>query len=184
MSLAPTLAELRAAVAAWARTSTGYAAGKVIWSGQGAPRPPAPYISLAIISGDQMKGLDWLDVEDAAAPVDGAEIAHVARGPRTATLSVQAFGLAASAADASGDSPLAVLAAMRAKARLPTIRAALLAAGVGVGTMTDVIPVDALISTVTAEPRAAFTVTVNYVSEVEETGTYIETVEVDAELEA
>ncbi len=179
----PSIGTMRTAIAAWAYTGTGLPTGKVIWADQGGPRPPAPYVSLAIISGDQMRGMDWVDVEDAASPIDGAEISHVVRGPRTCTLSVQCFGTAANAADGPGDSPLALLARMRAYTRLPTVRAALLAAGVGVGTFGDVASVGALISTVTSEPRAAFTVTLNYASEVEELGTYIETAEVEGTLE-
>lgn len=179
-----TLADLRAAVAAWAYAGTDLPTGKVIWADQGGPRPVAPYVSLAIISGDQLHGMDWVDVEDADSPIDGAEIRHVVRGPRTCTLSVQCFGLTATAADGvAGASPLALLARMRAHTRLPTVRAALVAAGVGVGTLGDVASVGSLISTVTSEPRAAFTVTLNYTSEVEELGTFIETAKVEGTLE-
>lgn len=182
---------MRDALHAWAVAGTGLAAAKVIWSDQGdaatrpATRPAPPYVSMKLIVSDQTRGMDWIDVKNAPAPADGAEIQHTARGPRTATLSVQCFGLAATAADgAGGSSPHALLARMKARQRLPTVRDALKAANIGVGTTTGVSDASAVINSATSEPRAVFTATIHYVSEESETGTYIEQAELEGTYEA
>jgi hypothetical protein len=162
-----------AALQAWVASGSGVAATNVRWSGQGGTRPSVVWISLGIIN-ESVPGPDWVFTEDAAVPVSGAEISYKVRGCRTGTLSIQCF--AGSAVGSS--SPFAILRKLHASARLPTTKAAMLAAGIGLGTMGTVQDTPAIVNTTNFEPRATMTIEFFTANELIETGTYIETVEV------
>lgn len=98
----------------------------------------------------------------------GAEIRHYARQSFAGTLSVQLFGGAAT------DSPLRNL---RGAAALPTVHAALVAAGVGLGTIGPIRALGNLINSTYFEPRSVVEVRFFTVEETSELGTYIETCE-------
>ncbi len=104
----------------------------------------------------------------------GAEILHTGRGTRRATLSIQAF-----AADAVGaTSPRAYLEALRASAVLPSQKARLEDASIGLAPLGPVTAIDGIIGSSLFDPRATLEATLFLVSEVSESGTYIETVQV------
>ena len=56
----------------WLTTSTGLAAGQVIWADQDGPRPDAPYISMTALALVRF-GRDWLNVEDNGIDSDGIQ---------------------------------------------------------------------------------------------------------------
>jgi hypothetical protein len=159
---------------AWVTSGSGLAASKVIWAQQDAPRPAAPYIAIRVQSVRAM-GQDWIDIEDAADPQPGAEINHVARGMRELTVTLQAFGTAG----IGSSSPTALLSRVVSAMRLPTSADALRAAGFSVGTVDPILSLDAVRGFSVFEPRAILTLRGFAVSEMTESGTYIEFLEVE-----
>lgn len=99
----------------------------------------------------------------------GAEILSTARGTREAVVSIQAFGGTATEAGA----PRALLERVVAFATLPSRRAALAAAGVGIGSLGTVQSVDGVVGASLFEPRATLEARLFITSEVSETSTYI-----------
>jgi hypothetical protein len=162
-----------AAIKAWAAAGSGLASDHVIWSRQGGPRPSGAFISMSILSVRPV-GRDWVHTRDATVPAEGAEIVHVAQGVREAALRLQCFAGTATGAT----TPQALLEAVVAAAKLPTRRAALIAAGVGILSMGTVLPIDGVIGSSVFEPRAVLEVRLLVSSEVTETGTFVESVEV------
>lgn len=144
----------------------------VIWGQQDGERPAAPYISLLMTSVAEV-GHDWLDVIDNPAPSAGAEILHRARGQRRGVLSVQCF-----AGPATGDSsPTRLLEAMRSAVRLPSVADALNIAGVAALGFGGVLTLGGAVGG-HFEPRAAMEVYLSLTSEVSETSTYIQHVQI------
>lgn len=163
------------ALQAWVVSATGIATGNVRWSGQGGTRAVGPWISLNVIA-DNPAGPTWFDIEDADEPVvAGAEINYKGRGSSTGTLSIQCFAGAA----VGESSSVAILRNLRASASSPATRAAMVLAGVGLGTIGPVQDSPGLINTTNFEPRAMLNVTFFTAEESTIAGTYIETVEVD-----
>lgn len=114
---------------------------------------------------------DTADTEKA-----GAEIRHVVRGPRRAVLTLQAFGGLAGTGHGVA-SPTAMLTAVLAAHRLPTVNAALTAAGIGVGSREPVRTLDGLLTSAVSEARATTMITLHLTAEVSELGTYFDQVE-------
>lgn len=107
----------------------------------------------------------------------GSELLLSARGMREAVLTFQAF-----AGPATGTlSAEARLGGVLAALALPTRKEALASAGVGIGRLGSIQSLDAIISSVTFEPRATLEVRFFFTSEVTETGNYIESVEIENE---
>ncbi len=157
------------AIAAWIRSATGLAATHVLWADQGLPRPEGAWVSLKVISDANPTGPCWTDIEDAAIPAAGVEIAHVARETVQWLLSIQCFnGGALGIASA-----MALLRKVRAAVNLPTPAAALEFAGVGVGRIGPIRDIGA-VRAGDFEPRAAMDVVLFLASETTELGTYIE----------
>lgn len=166
-------ATIQDALRVWVETGSGLPAGKVIWSRQNAPRPDAPYIALGTIA-IQRAGRDWNDVEDAAVPAPGAEIELKTRGVRTMIIQLQAFG-----GDPTGAaSPDALLHDVMTQAARQSQRELFEVAGMGLLTLSDVQPLEGDLQGSILEPRAVSQATFALASEVTETATYIETVEV------
>lgn len=108
----------------------------------------------------------------------GAEITRTVGGTRTATVSIQCFGGAS--VDANGAA--ACLKRTIAALQLPTVRAALRAANVGVANalIEPVQNVSAVHQVAGFEPRAVMTAQINVpIVDASETSTVIETVEAD-----
>lgn len=144
----------------------------VIWGQQDGERPAAPYISL-LVTNVQQVGQDWLEIGDNPKPVAGAEVIAYARGQRRVTLSVQCF-----AGPATGDSsPARLLEAMRSARKLPSVADALNDAGVGVLSFAPILTLGGVVGG-HFEPRAAMDIYLLVTSEVSETATYIQHVQV------
>lgn len=110
----------------------------------------------------------------------GQELAQTVRGPRQATIAVQCFGGAPPAGDLAvgANSPFARLERMISYAsRRATIKA-LNDAGVGVGQIDEVRPFEGFLGPATTEPRAAMQARLFLASEVEDYGSFVESVEV------
>ena len=163
------LSTLEDAIHVWAEASTGLSA---IWAKQGGTRPASPYVELAATL--RTVGQDWLDVSDAGAPAAGAEIVQTARGVRELELTVQCFGAGAVGATSGAG----YLDAMISKARLPSHRELLSAAGWTPASFEPVQDISGVIGGSVFEPRARFVCKGFAASEVSETGTYIEIVEI------
>lgn len=163
-------------IQAWAAAGSGLPDGRVIWSLQSGDRPATPYIALRLTA-VRVVGTDWNEAVDAASPTSGAEIEHRARGHRRALLEVQAHGGPAHGAG----SAVALLERLQARSVLPTVRDALVDAGVGLGRFEGVTSLDGMVGDATLESRAAFEVPIFLASEVSEFGTYIEHVELENE---
>lgn len=107
----------------------------------------------------------------------GQEISNVVRMNMRGKLSVQCYG-----GEPTGTrSPKAILQTVSAAALLPTIRASLESAGVGVSDAGPINDVGAVLSTTKFEPRAHVDFDIWFTAQVSETGTFIETVDVAIE---
>lgn len=165
---------VRAAIHAWVVAATGVAADRVRWAGQNAPRADRPYLALRFLAITPV-GQDWHTTEDASPSVPGAELVMRARGVRRFTLRVQAFG------DAVGtNAPEDLLSNVIAARYLPTRADALRAGGVSVTQFGAVTVIDGLHNGI-FEPRATLDVRGLLSSEVVETATFIETVDITDE---
>ena len=164
-----TWADILEALRVWVASASGVTA---IFARQEGARPASPYITISVST--RRIGQDWLDVEDADTPTAGAEIVHRARGQRELTITLQAFG-----GPVGETAPAALLELVQAKSILPTPRDALNAAGIGIGTFGPVRVFDTLRNGDVLETRASMEVRGFIASEVSETGTYIETVDLD-----
>ena len=161
------------AVHAWLVAGSGLAADHVIWSDQGAARRTGTWISVLLLS-FVPQGQDWLAVEEAETPVPGANITQLARGMREVTLSIQCF-----AGDAVGTaSPMGVLSQLIARSRLPSVRALLADASIGLAELGPVTSRGGLINTSKLEPRAVMTVRLFCGSEVSESGASVEHIDI------
>lgn len=87
---------IRAAIAAWVRSGSGLDQQHVIWSQQGRPRPPGPYVEMRL-RGPRALGQDWLEV--AEVPLDFDDLAFTASAAAN-TLTATAHGLQ------TGDGPV------------------------------------------------------------------------------
>lgn len=159
----------------WVRTTSGLSAGQVMWGAQNVARSQ-PWISLRLMTVGNGGAQDWVDTEDAGTPAPGAEVNRVARGTRVMTFTATCFA-ASNAADAS--EPHAILDAVMSKAFLPSVRAALRVAKLGIGAFEDITVLDGILNQVNFEPRAVLTCRIHLTSEVSETGTFIEDVELE-----
>lgn len=136
----------------------------------GAVETPAP-----VAIGDAGAGSHRL-VSTVATRRAGAEIERTVQGTRTVTVSVQCFG--APSVDANGAA--ARLKRTLASLSLPTVKASLRAANVGLAAVNAgaIDNVGAVRQVAGFEPRAAMTLQINVpIVDVTETGTVIETVE-------
>lgn len=115
---------------------------------------------------------------DTAATVHaGAEVEYRVRGQRRASLTLQAFNGAA-----TGDtSPAWLLDTVIAKARLPSVRQALNAAGVGIASFGPVQSIDGVLGSADFEPRATLAVSLHLTAEVSEFSTFIERIQMQGE---
>ncbi len=105
----------------------------------------------------------------------GAEIKYKSRGNRRAVLEATCFP-PAEVADAT--EAHAILTDVVAAAGLPSRARALSAAGIGVSNLGIIQQIDGVVNSTRFEPRALFTVVFFLASEVSETGTIIETVNI------
>ncbi len=107
----------------------------------------------------------------------GSEITYTARGLRDCVLRLQAFaGIDGTSVGSS--SPAEMLAAVMAKAKLPVQAAALVAAKIGLVSFGELQMIDGVVGA-SFDPRAIMDVRFYTTSEVSESGTYIESVEVE-----
>lgn len=164
------------AIHTWLRVATAIPAERILWARQNAARPDGDGAWISISRTDVSSGgRDWVTHRLRPAPVTaGQEITYVVNGTRTVTLSIQCYG-----GTATGDgSPEALLDRARLMLSLPSRRAAFQAANVGVGEIRGPRVLDGLRTPVVIEPRAILEMDCHLAAEVTETGTYIETVEV------
>lgn len=120
---------LEDAVRAWALAASGLAADQVYFANQDVRRSEAaPRVIITL--GDLVTiGVDSLTHDYSAARPAGQEIEYTARGPRELAVSLQAF---APLTVGSGVTARSLLDLCQAKLRLPSVRDALNAAGIGV----------------------------------------------------
>ncbi len=129
----------------WIVSASGLAGDHVTWAQQNKARPTGPFISMRITNVERV-GQDWADAYEAD---DGTFFDRV-QGVRRCTLSLQCFG-----GDAVGSSmPAAVLDQVVTKSRLPSLRAALQDAHVGIAHLGIVQSTDGVINSTLFEPRA------------------------------
>jgi hypothetical protein len=115
----------------------------------------------------------------------GEEIEYVVEGVREIFVSVQAFAGVTSGevgTPVGAASPRALLETLRQRSLLPSVRAGLLTAGLGLADFGDVQDLGAGMDATIFEPRARADVRFIAHTELRETGTIIETIEVDNEL--
>ncbi len=171
-------ATVERALRAWIVTAAGLPPERVVWAAQGAQRPTGPgtaWISLRIV-GIRRRGHDGLTYAEVVDPDPGAEVEFRARGVRECTLSIQCFGGAV-----GDDSAQARLDRVVSTVHLPSARAALQVASVGIARFSQVRTVDGFLGAAVFEPRAQVDATFFLAQEVVELGTFIETVELDPE---
>lgn len=166
---------IEAALHAWVVAGTGLPANQVHFAQQDAPQT-RPMVTLRVMSVRTI-GQDWINVEDNpdSDGDDGEEILILARGTREAVISIQAFG-----ADAVGSAaPRALLEKLAARSRFPSLRDALDAANIGLAPLGAVLSMDGVIGSSSFDPRATLEARIFITSEVSETATYIESVELE-----
>jgi hypothetical protein len=157
------------ALRAWVLAASGYSDQYVYWRDGDGPRAPGPSIVLWLGPLRQV-GQDWVEVAEPEDPEDDATV--TARGCRMTDLHLEAYK-----GDPTGDaSPDGVLATVMAKAALPSIRAALIAGGVGIASFEPVQTINGMTGPTSFEARAMLTVHLHLMSEVSELQSYIETV--------
>lgn len=162
------------AISAWASSATGL---EVVWSKQDMPRRPTAYVELAATV--SRVGQDWLDIEDAAVPSPGAEIDSIVRGVRELELTVQCFG----GGYRGATSGMGHLESMITKARLQSQQDLFEVAGWAPASFDPVLDISGVIGSATFEPRARFVCRGFAASELSETGTFIEIVEITNQID-
>ncbi len=168
------------AISDWIRNNCDLVAdadgrGPVIWAGQKAPRPNAPYIAVTI-SGDREIAQDWMRVSDVAEEdaEPGADQLFTVTGPRVETLKLECF---ATSEDWATVRPERVLRRILASRRLPSVAQAFRAANIGFGPV-GAMQTQQLERSTLFEPRASVTIALHTISEVSELGTWIERLEI------
>jgi hypothetical protein len=159
------------AIHAWVSQATGLAADHVLW----ANRKPVPNETWAQLTVDGLErfGRDWLE-----RTAVGDDVRYNARGLRSVTLQIQLFE-----GDELGEtSCVALLDRVISALGLPSVAAALAAAGVGVGAHSAVRYVPGRRNTA-FEPRAVIEFTLNFASDLSEVGPRIKHVEVEGALD-
>ena len=161
----------------WIETATGISGADVFQAGDGGHRPSGRFVEYELEV--ERVGRDWLDHEDADTPEAGAELDFKARGIRRMNVRLRCFGGTASGAG----SARASLEKVVAKFPLPTYRAIVANAGIGVASFSRVQNISGVLNSSIIEPRAMLDITCYLASEVSEPGTYIENVSIDACIE-
>jgi len=169
------------AVHTWVVASSGFSAGQVVHSRQGGARPVDINQSWVEISFPFIRkiGQDSQKVSDAAVPAPGAEIEILTGGLRWGVLRLTCYAGEASSTTATGSgSPLAVLEAVVSGAGTQTRLAALNAAGIGILSSEQILNIDGVLGSVVFEPRATVDMQISVPSNIVETETYIDTVNI------
>ncbi len=156
----------------WIVSATSLANDHVIWGEQNSARPVGTFVDMEVAL--ERIGMDWVEVDDAAVPAPGAEIDNKVRGIRRMEIQLRCFGIPATGTTA----PRALLDSVVAAYRLPNVHAALVVAGVGISNFSSVTNITGVLNSTKLEPRELFNVSCFLSSEVSETGTYIQDVEV------
>lgn len=167
-----------AAIMAWVRAGSSVTA---VWAQQDGPPVARPYIEVGRPSVDEARGLGWVDVEDNPTPSAGAEILQVARQPVVIRVRLQCFATDPIEDDATS-AACAILSTLARKSKLPTMQDALRAANLGIMRIGGVQSTGGVVNSANFEPRAVLEVAFHGAAEVSETGTYVETVETDGEV--
>lgn len=166
------LADLEDAIRAWVLATTGLDPSRVWFSDQPVPSPAisssSPRITISV-GGPRKVGQDELRHNFNSSRPAGQEVEYQAIGPREVTVSLQAFAADSSSVD--------LLEAALTGLRLPSVRDALNAAGVGVLREGDVRSLSAIRGT-TYEDRALLEVVVLVSSSAVERVGYIERAEI------
>lgn len=175
----PTWGTVQAAIHAWIVSGSGLAADRVRWADQGGAIPTdVPWISLSVIAEDTL-GRPWADVAENPDPAPLEDVIHTVRSSNVGTLSIQVFNAAAQ----GSSSALQILKRITLARALPSIHAALVAGGVGLGTFTAARNVGRVENAVYFEPRGVLECRFHTAAEIQETGPMIETAEIDGEVE-
>lgn len=168
------------AIIAWIVAGSGLATSKVVWAQQSNERPAGAYISVRLRSIATF-GEDWDVISDNPTPTAGAEILRTTRGMRRLTVGMQAFA-GVDGAGTGATAPFGLLHGVAAAAESEIRQAALDAGGVGIMSVGPVQSIDGTLGAGLFEPRAVLEVLASVTSEMVETATYIETVEVTNEM--
>lgn len=161
---------LQAAIHAWVVAGSGLVAGKVIFEEQNGNRPAEPFVGITFGTLAPL-GLDELTHVYNAGGAAGAEITQTVRGMRTLVVRLQCYAdpIGANAAHAT-------LSKVQAALALPTVKDALVVAGLGLAGMGSVVPLGKVLGT-TWKGRAVLDVSFNVSETVSATTTFIEIVE-------
>lgn len=160
------------AIRAWVKTASGLADGAVIWSHQDGPRPSRPFMTVRLTA-ITATGDDWVEsLYDGDRPA-GQEIEKRVTGTREITVSVQAY----TGSSTGSSTATALLTKVQIALALPSIRAALNDAGIGVLSRGSVTDLSAVLED-KFEGRAALEARFTTTDDISEYIGYIETVEV------
>ncbi len=163
---------IQSALATWVESVTGVKA----WiANQNGPRPAAPYVSLRFVGSESDVAVPARHVEDNANNIS-VDITHLSEG----MLVVELTCFAATAVGSSAAH--AILQELRKRART-TARAALKAAGLGIGAFSTIGDFSRAVTAATWEPRALMTARFFVLDVVTENAPYAETAEVTIETE-
>lgn len=156
----------------WVQGKSGLAADRVYWTAQNNTRPVAgPYITLNIRI-IQRTGTGWIKQEDTPVPTSGNELSYKARNMQRCTLEITYW-----AGDPTGVSAgVSVLSTILESRILPSVQQTLTA--VGIASVSTIQHFTGVVGSTLVEPRARVDVIFFAPSEVVETGTYVETVEI------
>jgi hypothetical protein len=174
----PTWETVQAAIQAWIVAGSGIPADRVRWADQGGTIPTdVLWISLSVIA-EQTLGRPWADVTNNPTPAPLADVIHTVRSSNVGTLSIQVFNAAAQ----GSSSALQILKNVILARSLPSVHAALVAGGVGIGAFTSARNTGKVENAIYFEPRSVLECRFHTAAETQETGPAIETVETDGEV--
>jgi len=164
------------ALRAWVLTASNLDEQHVIWSNQDGNRPSGDVITLKLGDGIPLGAFDAIEEKTDLARPAGQEVELQVQGPREMVLAIQCF----TDSDSGDATARAVLSTVQTKARLPSIAAALEAAGVSIFDLGRVQYVPAINGT-DFEGRAVLEVRLYVVDTASEFTSYVSTVEVHGE---
>lgn len=168
---------IETAVQNWVQTGSGLTDSQIRIAGQNRARAAGPCIVIKLTEGMQI-GLDETIKTETPDTPEGAEITRTEHGLRILHVDLTAF-----APLSAGNGPHILLANTRNALSLQSVRDSLGAAKIGVLSSGSVNRIDGTINAVTFEPRATMQVRCLIPSEVSETATYIETIEITNEID-
>lgn len=163
----------------WVKSSMSLDDDHVDFSGQNAPRPSGTWASLKLVELRPL-GRPTNHVENNPAPTVGNEILIKSRNQHRVGIEVTVYAsLEGKGANLLASTPLALLTTFKEAAYVDTRAFALRDAGIGISSFSPILTIDGVKDSTLIDPRAKVTVYFFVASEIIESATFIEFVELE-----